>query len=201
MDLGWITLFFMLILGLYLIYAVFLVLLIHVPQFSPARPYLPVVFSLLVWALGYRGLKQRAAQADGAEAARAPLAPKYERSVLPETEAKGILVGLRKAMDVEKVYLNPDLSLSDFARHLGTGRNQLSFVINDKVGKSFYDFINEYRVNEVMKLLKEPGRRGEKLLSIAFDAGFNSKPSFNSVFKKVTGITPSAYRAGLKNLV
>lgn len=202
MDLRWITLFFVLILGLYLIYAVFLVLLIHVPQFSPARPYLPIVLSLLVWALGYRGLKQKAARSSSAqrEPNHAP-GPKYKRSVLPETEAKEILVGLRRAMDVEKVYLNPDLSLSDFARHLGTGRNQLSFVINDKVGKSFYEFVNEYRVNEVMKLLREPERRDEKLLSIAFDAGFNSKPSFNNVFKRVTGITPSEYRAGLKNLV
>ncbi len=203
-DPGWISLFLILILGLYLVYAVFLVLLIHIPRFSPTLPYLPIVFSILVWALGYRGLTQKAPQVGAQEAHGAQAAvsgPKYERSSVPEAEAEEIAAGLQRAMHVDRLFLNPDLRLSDLAAHLGKSRNQLSFVINGKMGKSFYDFINEYRVNEVMALMKDPGRADEKLLSLAFDAGFNSKPSFNNVFKKLTGMTPSQFRDRLENRV
>ena len=100
-------------------------------------------------------------------------------------------------MDSQRPYLDPDLSLPSLAERLGLARNTLSYVINQRLGRNFYDFVNEYRVKEVKRLMEDPARRDHKLLAIAFDAGFNSKPAFNAVFRKMTGLTPSDYRRGL----
>ncbi len=77
---------------------------------------------------------------------------------------------------------------------LGVGRNQLSWVINNLEGKRFFDYVNGFRVQAVVEMLKDPGRAGQKLLTLAFDAGFNSKPTFNAAFKKHTGRPPSMFR-------
>jgi len=60
--------------------------------------------------------------------------------------------------------------------------------------KSFYDYINHYRVEEARQLLIDPGKAGYKISSIAYDAGFNSVSTFNEVFRKFTGLTPSQFR-------
>ena len=70
-------------------------------------------------------------------------------------------------------------------------------MINQSFGRNFYDFVNGYRVREVLRLMEDGSRADDKMLTLAFDAGFNSKPTFNAVFKKITGRTPSDYR--LKN--
>jgi AraC-like DNA-binding protein len=67
-------------------------------------------------------------------------------------------------------------------------------VINQNFNRNFYDFVNEYRVREVLRLMEDSSRVNDKMLTLAFDAGFNSKPTFNAVFKKITGRTPSDYR-------
>ena len=72
------------------------------------------------------------------------------------------------------------------------------FGVNKKVGKNFYDFVNQYRLEEFKRLLSDPKNRNLTLLSLAIDCGFNSKSSFNRHFKKVTGQTPSQYFAALK---
>jgi AraC-like DNA-binding protein len=73
-------------------------------------------------------------------------------------------------------------------------RNLLSQAINERTGQNFYDFVNFYRVETVKERLKDPEKRDMNVLHIAFDAGFNTKATFNAVFKKSTGLTPSQYR-------
>ena len=72
--------------------------------------------------------------------------------------------------------------------------HNLSQVINAKLGKNFYDFVNEYRVEEVKRRLRDPKYTNLKILAIGMDAGFNTKSTFNAFFKKHTGLTPSQYR-------
>ncbi|MBL4709912.1 MAG: helix-turn-helix transcriptional regulator [Flavobacteriales bacterium] len=96
-------------------------------------------------------------------------------------------------MDEEKPYLNGKLSLKEVAAHLDISVNHLSQMINEQLSKSFFDFVNEYRVKEVKKQLEELKYKEFTLLSIAHNSGFNSKSSFNSIFKKLTGFTPSEY--------
>lgn len=98
-------------------------------------------------------------------------------------------------MQTEKPFLDPELSLPELARMLEIPRNQLSGVINQIHDRNFYEFVNQYRINEVKQLLKDPKNSNYKLISLAYDAGFNSKASFNRIFKQMTQMTPSQYMA------
>jgi len=68
-------------------------------------------------------------------------------------------------------------------------------VINTRLQQNFFDFINHYRIEKVKKDLADPQKKNLKVLAIAFDAGFNSKSSFNAIFKRHTNLTPSEYRS------
>ena len=99
-------------------------------------------------------------------------------------------------MRESKPYLNPELTLVDLARQTDIGRNQLSQVINAGIGDNFYHLINQYRIEEVKRLIDADTKKQYTLLALANDAGFRSKSSFNHIFKKETGLTPSQYRNG-----
>ncbi len=122
---------------------------------------------------------------------------KYERSGLKNDEAEKILKRLLGYMKTNKPYLDIDLTIHDLAEELDVSRHYLTQVVNEKLNKNFYNFINEYRIDEVKKMLAEDKDKRYTLTSIAFDAGFNSKSSFNSVFKSIVGMTPSQYRSTL----
>ena len=94
----------------------------------------------------------------------------------------------------EEPFLDPDITLSALASNLDISANYLSQVINEELGKNFYEFINTLRVEKAKRMLQAPESRDEKILSIAFNVGFNSKSAFNASFKKLTGVTPRDYR-------
>ena len=96
-------------------------------------------------------------------------------------------------MNEKKPYLNPDLNLSDLADNLNLNRAQLSQIINSGFDKNFNDFVNEYRVNAVKDKFASGDHKQLSLLGIAFDCGFNSKATFNRVFKKLTNTSPTEY--------
>lgn len=95
-----------------------------------------------------------------------------------------------KFMEENKPYLDPELSLQKLARQLGIQANALSRLINDGTGRNFNDFINVYRVQDMMNMLRSGEQKTQTLLGIAFDCGFNSKATFNRAFKKATGLSP-----------
>lgn len=101
---------------------------------------------------------------------------------------------LLELMLAEKPYLDCDLSATQLSELLSISRHQLSDIINKEVGKNFYDFINEYRVNEVKLRIVDIKNTNLTFLAIAYDSGFNSKSSFNAAFKKLTGLTPSQFK-------
>ena len=96
----------------------------------------------------------------------------------------------------EKPYLNPDLNLIELARSLNMNRGQLSEVINLGFQQNFNDFINQYRVEAVKDMLQQGRQKELSLLGIAYECGFNSKATFNRVFKKQTGLSPSQFITG-----
>lgn len=122
-----------------------------------------------------------------------PPAIKYSRSSLSEQEAAGIHQRLKNHLADNKPFTNAELTLNDLARGLQVHPNHLSQVINSIENKSFYDLINQCRVEEFIRRTSRPGNRRFSLLGIAYDCGFNSKASFNRNFKKHTGMTPSDY--------
>jgi AraC-like DNA-binding protein/uncharacterized Tic20 family protein len=120
--------------------------------------------------------------------------PKYEKSGLKNKDARKYLDQLLKYMEEKKPYLDVDLAIHDISDELEIPRHYLTQVINGMMGKNFYTFINEYRIEEVKKLLANTDYSKYTLTAIAYEAGFNSKSSFNSVFKKATGMTPSQFK-------
>jgi AraC-like DNA-binding protein len=105
---------------------------------------------------------------------------------------------LKVMMDEKKPYLNPDLSLQDLATMLDVSRHQLSAVINNYSKVNFYEFVNTYRVEEVKRLMKNKENQKDKIMSLAYDAGFNSNASFYRIFKNTTGQTPTQYKNSIK---
>lgn len=124
---------------------------------------------------------------------------KYINSGLSKEKAEAYYKRLNTLIRQEKFYTNADLSLKDLASKLEIHPNYLSQIINEKENKTFYDYINTYRVNEFKKLIAIPKNQQFTLMAIAYDCGFNSKSSFNRYFKKITGETPSQYVKALKN--
>ena len=119
---------------------------------------------------------------------------KYAKSGLSPEKAKGYLDDLIIIMEKENLYTDANLTLNQLADKIGVSAHYLSEVINTQQNKNFFDFINQYRVEKVKKDLADPAKNNLKILSLAFEAGFNSKASFNTIFKKLTGMTPSEYR-------
>ncbi len=105
---------------------------------------------------------------------------------------------LKTFMDEKKPYLDEGLTLTGLAQQLKMTRNQLSSLINSNTGENFYSFINKYRVDEVIKIFSDPKKKNYTILAMAYEAGFPSKSSFHSIFKKITGLTPTEYLNGLK---
>ncbi len=101
---------------------------------------------------------------------------------------------LNKILSEQKLYLNDSLSLSDLAEELELTDKKLSELLNQHLNTNFYNLINEYRVSEVKQKLKEADHEKYTLLGLAYDCGFQSKTSFNRVFKQKTGMSPSKYK-------
>lgn len=100
---------------------------------------------------------------------------------------------VKTLMESNKAYLNPELNLSDLAVDANMSRAQLSEIINTGFGKNFNDFVNGYRVEAFKSMLKENKHKQLSLLGIALECGFNSKATFNCVFKKLTKHSPTEY--------
>lgn len=118
---------------------------------------------------------------------------KYQKSRLSDSESKKVAERLVKMIEQEKLYLDPELALTDLSEKSGEPSYVVSQALNVSLGKNFYELVNGYRVEAAKRLLSNPDNQNLTILSIGFEAGFNSKTTFNSVFKKCTGQTPSEY--------
>jgi AraC-like DNA-binding protein len=101
---------------------------------------------------------------------------------------------LKDLMSRVKLYQDPDLHLDGLADTMGISSRSLSALINGHYEQNFYDYVNDYRVRDAQRQLEDPGLKSKTIQRVMEDAGFNSKSTFNSHFKKVTGKTPSEYR-------
>jgi AraC-like DNA-binding protein len=166
----------------------------------------------LVYVIGYFGLRQpeifthtgkTPTPKSEEEAEKTPAqatAPKsregkYEKTRLDEEKAQRYLQTLLGHMETQKPFVRSTLTLQELADELSIAGHHLSQVINDRLRQNFFDFVNSYRVKEVQQLLLAPESQHLTILSIAYEAGFNSKSSFNTIFKKQTQMTPSQFRS------
>lgn len=104
-----------------------------------------------------------------------------------------IMDNVHSLIQKNHLYLSPELSLPELAAIAGVSRGDLSSAINTHTGQNFYDYVNTYRVKHFVSIL-EQAKEDITILEMAFKSGFNSKSTFNEVFKRTTGLTPSQYR-------
>jgi AraC-like DNA-binding protein len=119
---------------------------------------------------------------------------KYLKSGLKEIQARDYLAKLISYVERNKPYLDRDLSIYDLSKATGIPRHYITQILNEKHKKNLYTFINEYRVKEVIERFSDPKYNNYTILAIAYDSGFNSKTTFNAIFKNQTGLTPSEFR-------
>lgn len=97
-------------------------------------------------------------------------------------------------MLTEKPHLNAELTIQDLSKQMNITRYHLTEILNNDLGKNFFNFINYYRVEEIKQRLLSSKFEHLTIVAIAFDSGFKSKSTFNSIFKQQTGKTPSKWR-------
>jgi AraC-like DNA-binding protein len=120
---------------------------------------------------------------------------RYEKSGLKGNGVENIIRRIENLMQTEKPYLDPDLSIIAVARRLNIPKHHLTQSLNSGLSKNFYAYINEYRVREAVQRMKSAEFVSCSIIRIAYDCGFNSKSTFNNIFKKIMGQTPSEYRS------
>ena len=117
----------------------------------------------------------------------------YSRNPLPARKRKQISSEIKSCFELEKPYLDPEFNMSMMSRQLNIPKHHITEVLNTEIGKNFFSFVNEYRIEEVKKQLLEKGDI-YSIESIGFECGFSSKSTFYTVFKKITGQTPLQYK-------
>ncbi len=119
---------------------------------------------------------------------------KYKSSSLSESEMNALFNEIKCLFEVEKVYLEPQLKIQTLSEHLGATTHKISQTINTKAEKSFYDYVNDFRVAHLKSLLAIPENQKYTILALGIESGFNSKATLNRTFKQHMGISPKQFQ-------
>ncbi|MDE7437592.1 MAG: helix-turn-helix domain-containing protein [Muribaculaceae bacterium] len=135
--------------------------------------------------------------ANNTEDATAPVSDaetrRYRTTSLSDEECKRILKVIDEIMRKDRPFINPDLKSADLAKMAGTTSHSLSYIFNQYMKKSYYDYVNNYRVNEFKRLVAEEDLSKYTLTAMSKMCGFSSRSSFFRHFKNITGMTPAEY--------
>ncbi len=161
--------------------------------------YLPifVITSLLIYLLGYIGLHKIGVLKER-ENIRS-ISNERRTVYVSEKTKTGVIANIEEIVLTERKYLDPNFSLEMLANQLEISKSHLSRTINKELNSSFSDYINKLRIEEAKKYLHDPQFSKYTLVAIGLEAGFNSKTTFNTTFKKFTGVTPSQFKKSLNN--
>ena len=125
---------------------------------------------------------------------RSPKQSDIENFGLSPARIKEIKSAILQFMIEKQPYLENDITLPELALRLQMKSHFLSYFLNTHFNKNFHSFINEYRIEESKKILVDPNKKHFNMLGVAYESGFNSKTTFNTTFKKITGVSPTNYR-------
>ena len=147
-------------------------------------PYIigPLVYSVVVYFLSIKAFQLKATDLDGA--------------TFKENNNQPLFAAIDSLMVNDKLYQQPDLTLSKLSSMLGRSAQHISLAVNEHAKRNFNDYINYYRIQEAKQMLKVPEKDKYTIATIAFDVGFSSLSSFNGAFRKFEGTTPSSFRKG-----
>ena len=179
---------------------------VNFPHWNNVR-FLFVALTIFIYWISYTALSQPSVFSviKGQESEESPVpalsprlvvhrpAKKYSNSGLNAKDILNINSVLQKVMTEEKPFLNPELTINDLAALVKCNRHHLSQALNESLQQSFNDYMNYCRVEAAKQVLLDPSKEDHKIASIAYYAGFNSLSTFNDVFKKRTGSTPSQF--------
>ena len=124
---------------------------------------------------------------------------KYAKSGLSQDESLQLFSKIKMFISEHKSFLNSELRLDDLAKQMQVNRNHLSQAINVQSDQTFWNFLNQFRLEEAKSRLHDPKYDHYTIEAIALDSGFNSVSGFNTIFKKMADITPSEFRIGNKD--
>ena len=195
-DLNWLEYIILVLFAVNIIYVIYN--LFYDPK--SLNFFINTVFLLVIYCVGYYSLKEKEIY-PLEEKQREELisinedsdSEDVKRKLISDEELLKIKTQLERIMNIQKPYLDSELNLIKLAEMLSASTHHLSYVINTGFGKNFFQYINEFRVEYAKKLLKEADSK-LSILGIAYESGFNSKTSFNTTFKKLTGQTPSEFK-------
>ncbi|MEO6037093.1 MAG: helix-turn-helix domain-containing protein [Saprospiraceae bacterium] len=189
----WATLLNGFYIGFLLAYAAYFVL-VRFSFFNTAWDYhISAAMAAFVYLIAYAGYVQPAVF-EGFSLTEAAAVAKYKNSGLTAEASRSLLQKLDGLMAVEKLYRNPALGLDALAARLEASKHHVSQVINAYRNANFFEYLNQLRIEEAKELLAETTRDDLHVIEVAYAVGFNNKVSFNTTFKKITGLTPTAYR-------
>jgi AraC-like DNA-binding protein len=120
--------------------------------------------------------------------------PAKKNGTSPSVNIDEIVLLLRKSMEEDKIYLNPNLNLTMLALHTQITQKTISAVLNQHLQKSFNEFVNYYRVEAIKTKLQQPETSNLTIAGVAMECGFNSQATFQRTFKDLTGMSPSEFR-------
>jgi len=113
---------------------------------------------------------------------------------LPEDEKEEISSRIRSLLEIDRIFLNPELTIEDVSKSLNVSSRKCSQAINEVFGQNFFDLINTYRINEAKNILEKNQDPKLTVLEVMYQVGYNSKSCFNTQFRKKTGLTPSEFK-------
>jgi len=193
-EITWVRMFLLLFLAILAFVSIVLFVFLHNSKFQHFSTVVAAFFSLQVYFVAYKGLNQETTVVEN-EIGSIDTSGNKEykgterQDVYSENKEK-----LKNYVLSQKPYLNADLTLSELAVEINMTRNELSALINNEIGSNFYLYINEFRVSHVKELIKQDVSKQFTILALAYESGFNSKSTFNAIFKKLTGLTPTEFR-------
>ena len=201
LDWLWYLTWSMLIVGSFAFTINFIIVFFEIADWVKLRMLVVSMSALWVFFLGYYSVQKTpfyrsfpVKDMDTLELENVSKQPeKYEKTRLKEEDIPELKAKVLHHLEEDKPYLNKNLTIAGLAEDIGVQTYQLSQLINDQLGKSFFELINSYRVEEVKKRFFDPTYSNLTLLGIAMECGFNSKASFNRIFKQLTGQTPTEY--------
>ncbi len=143
----------------------------------------PIFYTFLIYAFTYLFLNRHKFYLE-----------KYSNSSLDKNSSRDLFEKIKELFDSEHIFLDETITLNSVSEKLNVKAREVSQAINENKQQNFNEFVNHYRTEKAKTLLKDSKYINEKIATIAYESGFGNVTSFNTVFKKKTGLTPSLYR-------